>query len=176
MNNVRKYPNRADKNLFLFLFLAAAVVIQVAIAVVVVLVKIEMNEWLVLLIGIATFVVLMIPLTIWISIATSPKKNTPRGEKRYQLEIENLKKVHSDYYFISHIDGIDNVIISPYGVYAITKRSYEGRIYGMESEENWRQSFAFTKKKNALSNPIKEFEAVTTNLTLNMRLSRSESS
>ena len=38
----------------------------------------------------------------------------------------------------------------------MTIKSYEGNISGLDSDQTWRQSLAFKKKKNALPNPIKK--------------------
>ena len=170
MNNVRKYPNRADKNLFLFLFLVAGASLTIAIVVATYLYMKDFGPNATIYAFFGTFFLLAIPFAILVSILTSPKVNGPRGRSRYQLELDGVMHRYKDFLLVKDKEGIENVLITPYGVIAISSRSYEGRIYGMENEESWRQSFAFKKQKIALPNPIKEQEVNIANLKKNYKL------
>lgn len=76
-----------------------------------------------------------------------------RGKKKLELVLDSFSK---KYVLVKDVDQLDYVLITPYRIYGITIKSYEGYISGLDTEETWRQSIAFQKKKNALPNPVKE--------------------
>ena len=156
MNNERQYPNRADKIITLWLVFVAVIALHVAVAVGVILNLNNVSFEIGFAAIIGSFFVVMIPFGILVSKLSAPKRNTVRGKKTYDYMMEVFER-NKENVIIKNIDGIDNLLITPYGVYAISSVSFEGRIYGMDSEDYWRQSFAFKKKKNRLDNPAKAY-------------------
>ena len=166
----RKYPNRADKNVSLFLFLVGGVAITMTFVVTIVLAINDFDSRYILYVAFGTLLAIFVPFSLLVLCLTSPKKNAIRGKKIYDYEIDHIKRRYHDFNYYDDVEGIEHLVVSPYGVYAISSRSYEGRIYGMESDVNWRQSFAFQKQKVGLTNPCKEYLEVIENFKKKYRV------
>ena len=50
---------------------------------------------------------------------------------------------------------IDHIVVSPYGIFVIETKNYEGWIFGSENSEQWKQTFK-TTKGHEFYNPIKQ--------------------
>ena len=157
MNTTRKYPNRADKVTWWFLLLAAGIAINVGLILLFTLnglnVKFEIAFWP----SFGAVFVIFISLMILILYRTSPVRYAGRGKKKYDYELDHLQAKYKDFGFIKNVDGVDLLVVSPYGMYAISSCCFEGRLYGMDSDEFWRQSYAFKKQKTKLDNPCKKY-------------------
>lgn len=153
----RKYPNRADKVTSWFLLLALGIAINIGIVIGVVMaiydLKFEVFFWTAFGVIVGVFLIL----AILILYKTSPVRYAGRGKKKYDYELDHLQAKYKDFGFIKNVDGIDLLVVSPYGLYAISSCCFEGRLYGMDSDEFWRQSYAFKKQKTKLDNPCKKY-------------------
>ena len=157
MSNVHKYPNRADKTMYWFLLLAAGIAINIGIVLVFVLKGFELDPRIIVGVSVGTIFLLFILFAIFILYKTSPVRYTDRSKKKYDYELDHMESRYKDFGFVRNIDGIELLVISPYGLFAISSCSFEGRLYGMDSDEVWRQSFAFKKQKEALPNPVSKY-------------------
>ena len=157
MSNEHKYPNRADKTMYWFLLLAAGIAINIGIVLVFVLKGFELDPRIIVGVSVGTIFLLFTLFAIFILYKTSPVRYTGRSKKKYDYELDHMKSRYKDFGFVRNIDGIELLVISPYGLYAISSCSFEGRLYGMDSDEVWRQSFAFKKQKVALPNPVSKY-------------------
>lgn len=159
MSNVHKYPNRADKTMYWFLLLAAGIAINIGIVLVFVLKGFELDPRIIVGVSVGTIFLLFTLFAIFILYKTSPVRYAGRSKKKYDYELDHMQNRYKNFGFVKNIDGIELLVISPYGLFAISSCSFEGRLYGMDSDEVWRQSFAFKKQKNALPNPVANYLA-----------------
>lgn len=91
------------------------------------------------------------------TILTSPKLKGFIGE---WIVKRRLKKLPAEYHVMHDIllpnDGntsqIDHTVVSPYGIFSIETKNYQGWIYGKESQYQWTQVFGRNKFK--FYNPI----------------------
>ena len=157
MNNNHKYPNRADKVTSWFLLLALGIAINIGIVVGFIVASFNIKSEVSFFSGATSGVVIFILLAILVLYKTSPVRYAGRGKKKYEFELDHIQDKYKDFGYVKNIDEIDLLVASPYGIHAISSCSFEGRLYGMESDESWRQSFAFKKLKNALPNPVSEY-------------------
>ncbi len=91
------------------------------------------------------------------TILSSPKIKGTIGE---WIVKRRLKKLSTEYHVLHDImlpndentSQIDHIVVSPYGVFSIETKNYQGWIYGSESQYQWRQVFG--KNKFKFYNPI----------------------
>ncbi len=71
---------------------------------------------------------------------------------------------------------IDHIVVSPYGIFVIETKNYEGWIFGSENSEQWKQTFK-TAKGHDFYNPIKQnwghIYALSSYLNINKRVFKS---
>lgn len=91
----------------------------------------------------------------------SPKVKGFFGEKTMIFYLSFLDK--TQYHLINNVllekkDGtttqIDHIVVSPYGLFVIETKNYNGYIYGKEFEQEWTQCLGRSKYK--FHNPIKQ--------------------
>ena len=156
MEQKRKYKNTADKQTTWFVIFFALIGITISLILAFIVGNYDGDKF------VPTFFISLLPLTIiFIILAlyiTSSKVKAKRGNKKLLLVIDEFSskyrvlkdvKIDKDHKF-------DYVLLTPYELYGVTVKSYEGNISGLDSDKTWRQSLAFKKKKIALANPIKE--------------------
>lgn len=106
----------------------------------------------------------IIILFIGIRIFIKWKKPIWKGMLSEQLVYKNLLQLPDEYIVFSnlmfesnnHSTQIDQVVVSPYGVFVIETKGYKGWILGGESSTMWQQ--VLYKEKNYFYNPIKQNE------------------
>jgi hypothetical protein len=103
--------------------------------------------WLIIIIIIAT-------------ILTHPKIKGLIGERRVRKQLRRLPE--ENYKVLNDIilrgdkgtSQVDHLVISPYGIFVIETKNYNGWIHGSEDSEYWTQTFY--KYKTRFRNPIKQ--------------------
>jgi hypothetical protein len=103
--------------------------------------------WLIIIIIIAT-------------ILTHPKIKGLIGERRVRKQLRRLPE--ENYKVLNDIilrgkkgtSQVDHLVISPYGIFVIETKNYNGWIHGREDSEYWVQTFY--KHKTKFRNPIKQ--------------------
>lgn len=156
MEQKRKYKNTADKQTTWFVFFFALIALTASLVLAFIVGNYDGTKF------VPTFFISLLPLTILFIIfalyITSSKVKAKRGNKKLTLVLDDFSnkykllkdvKIDKDHKF-------DYVLLTPYELYGVTIKSYEGNISGLDSDQTWRQSLAFKKKKNAIPNPIKE--------------------
>ena len=156
MEQKRKYKNTADKQTTWFVIFFALIGITISLVLAFIVGNYDGTKF------VPTFFISLLPLTVLFIIfalyITSSKVKAKRGNKKLTLVLDDFSnkykllkdvKIDKDHKF-------DYVLLTPYELYGVTIKSYEGNISGLDSDKTWRQSLAFKKKKNALPNPIKE--------------------
>ncbi len=93
-------------------------------------------------------------------IGKSPSFIGKVGENKVARILNSLPREYQvlNNVIIPHQKGtsqIDHLVISPYGIFVIETKNYEGWIYGAERSEEWKQTFRTTKAHN-FYNPIKQ--------------------
>jgi hypothetical protein len=91
------------------------------------------------------------------TIINSPKLKGFIGE---WIVKRRLKKLPPEYHVLHNIllpndentSQIDHIVVSPYGIFSIETKNYQGWIYGKESQYQWTQVFGRNKFK--FYNPI----------------------
>jgi hypothetical protein len=89
-----------------------------------------------------------------------PKILGNRGERLVRVKLEQLdsatyKVIHD--VLIPSKNGstqIDHIVVSPYGVFVLETKHYDGWIYGNETDEKWVQ--VIYKRKSKFYNPIRQ--------------------
>lgn len=151
MENKHKYKNTGDKQTVWFVFFFALIGITIAVGIGIIANVIKKGLFA------PAFFISFFPLIIgFILLAlyvTSSKVKNKRGIKKLN---EVLEKYSKEYILVKDSHKLDYVLITPYQIYGLLVRGYEGNLSGLENEDTWRQSLAFKKIKNALPNPIKE--------------------
>ena len=102
-------------------------------------------------------VICLIFLILIKTILFSPKIKGIIGE---WIVKKRLKKLPAEYYILNDImlpndentSQIDHIVVSPYGIFSIETKNYQGWIYGRESQYQWSQVFG--KNKFKFYNPI----------------------
>ena len=70
-----------------------------------------------------------------------------------------------DYYVINNYliqlgegksSQIDHILINQHGIWVIETKTYSGKIYGSEQQQEWTQVLAYGKEKHRFYNPIKQ--------------------
>lgn len=80
------------------------------------------------------------------------------GEKRIQAIVNQLGEEYSVFHDLyvpteqGHLTQIDHLILSPYGIFVIETKNYDGWIFGSEKQKMWTQ--VIYKKKSKFLNPI----------------------
>ena len=156
MEQKRKYRNTADRQTTWFVIFFALIGITISLVLAFIVGNFDGDKF------VPTFFISLLPLTVLFIILalyiTSSKVKAKRGNKKLALVLDEFShkykllkdvKINKDHKF-------DYVLLTPYELYGVTVKSYEGNISGLDSDQTWRQSLAFKKKKNALPNPIKE--------------------
>jgi len=123
-------------------------------------------------VGIA-IAILIIGVPIMNMIMNSAKMKGKRGEARV---IKSLATLPEYYYMMNDVvlrtahgtTQIDHVVVSKYGIFVIETKNYEGKIYGDDDKEKWKQLFVNDVQyrrswktytyvtKNLLYNPVKQ--------------------
>lgn len=93
-------------------------------------------------------------------IGNSPSFIGKAGENRVARILTSLPGEYQvlNNVIIPHQNGtsqIDHIVVSPFGIFVIETKNYEGWIYGAERSEEWKQTFRTTKAHN-FYNPIKQ--------------------
>ena len=146
-----KYKNTGDKQTTWFVIFFS--LIAATVALIAALIVNHFREDLFFVVFFATFFPLAVILIILALYVTSSKVKAQRGKRKFESVLEAFNK---HYLLYKGVEKLDYVLLTPFNVYGITVKSYEGSISGMESDESWRQELAFKKIKNALPNPITE--------------------
>lgn len=151
MDNKHQYKNTGDKQTTWFVIFFMFIALTIALIAGVIANVIKEDLFIpVFFISLVPLAVIFILLALYI---TSSKVKDKRGKKKLGLVLDSFAK---KYVLVKDVDQLDYVLITPYRIYGIIIKSYEGYISGLDTEEVWRQSIAFQKKKNALPNPVKE--------------------
>lgn len=151
MDNIHKYKNTGDKQTVWFVFFFALVGITIAAGISLIAEVIKKDMFApVFFISFFPLIIVFILLALYI---TSSKVKNKRGIKKLNMVLDNYSK---EYVLVKDSHKLDYVLITPYQIYGILVRGYEGNLSGLENEDTWRQSLAFQRIKNALPNPIKE--------------------
>ena len=151
MDNKHRYKNTGDKQTTWFVIFFVFIALTIALIAGVIANVIKEGLFIpVFFISLVPLAVIFILLALYI---TSSKVKDKRGKKKLELVLDSFSK---KYVLVKDVDQLDYVLITPYRIYGITIKSYEGYISGLDTEETWRQAIAFQKKKNALPNPVKE--------------------
>ena len=107
--------------------------------------------------------VILVPFWLLMIIAiilSHPKIKGLIGERRVQKQLSRLPK--ENYKILNDIvikgkkgtSQLDHIVISPYGIFVIETKNYNGWIYGGKDSEYWTQTFY--KHKTRFRNPIKQ--------------------
>ena len=152
----RKFHNRADRDATWLILLDVAIAITIALPLAFTFG--ESNTIMYIFFGVVIGVFLLLGgLTLYF---IAPKRKMRRGLIRTTDGINYLKDNYEGklYHDIKISDklSIDNLLITPYGVFLIQVRTYLGYLSGIDSEKEWRQSIAFKKQKSPIPNPVKE--------------------
>ena len=84
------------------------------------------------------------------------------GEKGVADRLERLAKKHPEYQVINNLlipvkattTQIDDVVVSPYGIFVIETKNYSGNIYGTENAEKWTEYYK--RSSYQFRNPVKQ--------------------
>jgi predicted RNA-binding Zn-ribbon protein involved in translation (DUF1610 family) len=102
----------------------------------------------------------MIFITIIATILSHPKIKGLIGERKVREQLSRLPK--EKYKILNNLiikgrkvtSQIDHIVISPYGIFVIETKNYNGWIHGSEDSEYWVQTFY--RHKTKFRNPIKQ--------------------
>ena len=105
------------------------------------------------------FVLLVIALIIK-RIGNDPSVIGKTGEHKVSKILSSLPR---EYRILNNVilpnqkgtSQIDHVVVSPYGIFVIETKNYEGWIFGTENSEKWKQTFK-TTSGNFFYNPVKQ--------------------
>ena len=111
------------------------------------------NIWLIAIVLLAVAFILK-------HIGKSPTLIGKAGENKVARILDSLPREYQVFnnVIIPHQKGtsqIDHIVISPYGIFVIETKNYEGWIYGAERSNEWKQTFR-TTKPHYFYNPIKQ--------------------
>lgn len=110
------------------------------------------------------------------SMHTSMNSAKMKGERGEARVIKSLETLHEDYFTMNDVvlrtrygtTQIDHVVVSKYGIFVIETKNYEGKIYGDDDKEKWKQLFVNDVQyrrswktytyvtKNFLYNPVRQ--------------------
>ena len=111
---------------------------------------------------VALFIVVAL-LVYWVRQSNQPKPSIPnRGERAviqtYQQHFQAPYVLFNNCTFPDQENGttqIDHIILSPYGIFVLETKDYQGEIFGLEYDKTWRQSFNSNKSYD-FQNPIRQ--------------------
>ena len=91
--------------------------------------------------------VIIVGLSVWRIIMSSPENIGKVGEKRVARKLDWLSK---EYIILNDImlptqygtTQIDHIVISPYGIFVIETKNYKGWIFGHENSEEWNKVYS----------------------------------
>lgn len=114
----------------------------------------------------AAFIALLIIIALciyWVQQSRKPKPTVPnRGER---MVIQTFQQQFQPPYILFNnctlpdqdngTTQIDHVILSPYGIFVLETKDYQGWIFGLEYDKTWRQSFN-AQRSYEFQNPIRQ--------------------
>lgn len=114
----------------------------------------------------AAFIALVICVGLviyWVKQFTTPKHSIPNRGERAVIETYQ-KNFKAPYILLNNCTlpdedngstQIDHVILSPYGIFVLETKDYQGWIFGLEYDKTWRQSLN-AQKSYEFQNPIRQ--------------------
>ncbi len=103
----------------------------------------------------------LMPFFMWLVWRQLPRTKGRAGEKMVQIRA-SLKldsKIYRPFHNLILPDGqgtteIDHVYVSPYGIFVVETKNYQGWIFGSANNHSWTQ--VIYRNKNQFPNPIKQ--------------------
>ena len=111
--------------------------------------------------GLVWYLVLAVVVAVLVAVLRSPRFKGWRGERAVQRTIAQKLNplIYSDLHNVTlpTKDGstqIDHLIFSPYGLFVLETKNYQGWIFGSENQREWTQQIF--KKRSKFQNPLRQ--------------------